>query len=104
MCICSRRRKTRRYRPDDPRKVVRFGFRKCWNLRPDNLRLDNDWCDETVANSRYRLNELRLSRIVPQRLALLSNRRIDPVLGVDEYLARPEPLCDLRSAHQLAFP
>ena len=59
---------------------------------------------KSVAHPRDRLNEFRLSHIIPQQVPQLANRRIDPVFRIHENFTRPQPLRDVRPRHQLALP
>src|SRR5579885_2025295 len=72
-------------------------------VRSRYLSILGRWClpvilslrDEAIPLASDRLNELRLLRIVPQRLANFVDCCIDPMLSVYEDIFSPEPVHDL---------
>ena len=58
--------------------------------------------DETIAPSRDRLHKTRRLGRVTERVAQPSDRRVQPVLEIDEGVLRPETLAELLASDELA--
>ena len=58
--------------------------------------------NEPITEAGDSLDELRVFRVIAEQVTELANGRVDPVFGIDEDFARPQPSRNLSPRDQLA--